>query len=113
MAKDGKSCTIVEGEEKSGRVLSQKNRDLISGSIQSMRTSIASLEKLLQATEPAERHGNVDTSVAKEDQVKRSESKGGIIEISEETLKELLSHSRSAEKKNELTNAVLKRLLKK
>jgi hypothetical protein len=79
-----------------------------------MKTSIASLEELLTTTEPpAKAEGNVDTILQRVDQVKRSDSKVGIVEISEETLKELLSHTRQAEQKTELANAVLKRLLKK
>lgn len=38
--------------DKAGKVLSQKNRDLISNSITQMKESIAALEELLKATEP-------------------------------------------------------------
>lgn len=100
-------------EEKSGRVLSTKNRDLISSSIQSMKTSIVQLEELLTATEPAPKvQNNMDTSVATDDHVERSESKGSLIVIPEETLKELLTNTREARVKNELSQAVMKRLLK-
>ncbi|MEM2988203.1 MAG: HNH endonuclease, partial [Candidatus Bathyarchaeia archaeon] len=44
--------TISEGEEKSGRVLSEKNRNLIKNSILQMKAAIAALEELLSATEP-------------------------------------------------------------
>jgi hypothetical protein len=39
-------------KEKAGRVLSEKNRGAIQGSIDSMKSSIAALEELLSATEP-------------------------------------------------------------
>lgn len=39
-------------KEKSGRVLSKKNRDLIAQSIAQLKDSIAALEELLKATEP-------------------------------------------------------------
>lgn len=114
--KDGKTCgvRIFSTEEKSGRVLSQKNRTLISGSIQTMKTSIASLEKLLEATEPPEKGGDMKPAEVKTDAVvQRSESKSGSVEIPVETLKELLSHTREADKHNELSNAVIKRILKR
>lgn len=101
-------------EEKSGRVLSTKNRNLISSSIETMKTSITSLEELLNATEPEPKaQSNVDTTLAKVDHVERSESEGGQVVIPVETLKELLTNTRESRVKNELTQAVIKRLLKK
>ncbi|HLE86268.1 MAG TPA: HK97 family phage prohead protease [Candidatus Brocadiaceae bacterium] len=114
---DGVSAVICRPEKcvkcvetKAGRILSAKNRDLISGSISTMKQSIAVLDELLNATEPPEKGGNTP---AGGQQKKRSEGNGGKLEISLETLKELRSHQREADRQNELSNAVLNRILKR
>lgn len=115
---EGKTCGVrifteqKELSEKSGRTISTKNRNLILNSISTMKTSIASLEELLTATEPPEKGGDEKTSSVKEVIVQRSESEMSLIEIPVELLKELLTNTRQADKHNELANSVLKRILK-
>lgn len=60
--KDGNKKSLLDlllekSVEKSGRVLSKKNRDLIATSIAQLKDSIAALEELLTATEPQEGEG--------------------------------------------------------
>lgn len=105
---NGKTCgvRIYDTSEKSGRVISQKNRDLISSSISAMKTSIASLEDLLVATETPEKA--IEEVIS---EVKKIEN--GLVEIPVELLKELLSQTRVVDRNVELSNAVLKRILNK
>jgi hypothetical protein len=49
--------------EKEGRVLSEKNRSLISNCIAQMKEAIQALEDLLQATEPPEKEVSTDISL--------------------------------------------------
>ncbi len=44
--------SIIETEEKSGRVLSEKNRNLINNCVKTMGNAIDSLKELLEASEP-------------------------------------------------------------
>jgi HK97 family phage prohead protease len=80
---------------KSGRVLSEKNVSLI-------KQSIAVLQDLLAASEPAPKSGGDN---------QRSESKDGQVVIPQSVLKEIQSHQRVADKHNELANSILKRVL--
>lgn len=109
MKTEDKEKAMATISEKVGRVISAKNRELISTAISTMKQSIASLAELLDATEPPVKGGGTPAGVKAGE---RSASEGGFVEIPEETLKELLNHSRIADKHNELSNAVIKRILK-
>ena len=107
-------CDLMEAiktqvETKAGRVLSQKNRDLIQNAINQFKQSITVMQELLDATEPA-KNGIAPSGEHLEKE--RSKSVDGLIEMPVETLKELLSHTRTADKLNELSNTIIKRVLK-
>ena len=103
---------IAEIELKSGRVLSSKNRKLIGDSINTLKQSTTILQELLVATEPAPKSGgSIETDGGQLNQ--RSASNNGEVEIPIETLKELQSHTRQADKHNELASTILKRVLKR
>ncbi|MBI5071664.1 hypothetical protein HZB93_02090 [Candidatus Falkowbacteria bacterium] len=70
---DHKKSVEIEGKEKSGKVLSEKNRTLISSSVSTMEQSIAALKELLAATEPK---GDEGKSAKTDDPNKRSSDAG-------------------------------------
>lgn len=93
---------------KAGRVLSDKNRKLIGDAISNFESSISVLRELLNATNPDD--GKNLPSGEKE---KRSGDGDGLIAIPESLIKELLNLSREADKRAELSNAILKSVLAK
>lgn len=110
--KEGRSCglKIYAHEEKAGRVISAKNREMISGSINSMKQSIAVLEKLLEATEPPPKEDGKNLAGGQE----RSQTESGLYEMPAvvlQLLQEMQARSRVADKQNEQLNSLAKKAI--
>ena len=98
-----KKCAECEAR-KGGRILSGKTREQI-------KQSISVLQKLLdesgEATAPA-KDGDIDPDGGPDEK----KEAGGLVSISLETLKEIQSFNRSADKQNELIARIVKGVLK-
>jgi len=98
---------------KSGRVISEKNRVLIKDAVLQFEKSISILQELLKATDAPEKDGVIITLGEGDSEKDRgSNGKNGNVELSADLLKSLLTHSRQADKSNELVLRLIKGVLK-